>query len=97
MPENKWIKGRRPPVNYFDPYGEIEAWGSAIESDHLPALNSCVEVKMFGEPETYIGVCVRPRKLWVEIPNFIIADENNIVCWRNVTPTALEIDREIYA
>lgn len=48
-----------------------------------------VEVRLHGDERWYKGTVMdRPRKLWVKLHDYdrdMIADESNIVEWRNTT------------
>lgn len=67
-----------------------------IKENSLPFLKQEVEVRLHNETKWYKGICVRPRKLEVTIPDYelhegsgetteFVADETNIAEWRPIT------------
>jgi len=53
-----------------------------------PTQNQRVEIKLNGDDEWLSGVCIKPRKMWVELDKphegMTIADENCIAEWRSL-------------
>jgi hypothetical protein len=53
-----------------------------------PAQNQQVQFRLNGDEQWLSGICVKPRKLWIELDKphhgMTIADENCIAEWRPI-------------